>query len=266
MGSLYELFQPLHTESGLSRFALTLQRRTARGPLTGIVHSFLQITATQPTLYPMIPDGTQAVFIGPDSVHLRGAQTKTLDLPISQPGKYFGIQFYPGTLRHFFQEDISEITDRFVGGSYWPCRQFAKLRQPIFKQTCFVDRVQECEKWLLGQIKPRATHVFDQALNEVYESLGGVNVDALADKVGVSRRHLNRLFQRYVGLSTKAFAQTVRIQAACRALFSDPGNSLKTAVDLGFFDQSHLLREYKKNLLLSPRALFTRFRSDLYNR
>lgn len=266
MGSRYELFQPLLTESGLSRFALSLQQRAASEPLAGIVHSFLQITATRPTLYPMIPDGTQAVFIGPNSVHLRGAQTKTLDLPITEPGKYFGIQFYPGTLRHFFREDLSDITDRFVDGSYWPCRQFAQLQQPIFNQARFAKRAEECEKWLLQRIQPSVTHAFDRALSEVYKSLGGVNVNVLAEKVGLSRRHLNRLFQRYVGLSTKTFSQTVRVQAACRALFNDPSSSLKTAVDLGFFDQAHLLREYKKSLLLSPRSLFTRFRSDLYNR
>jgi len=140
------------------------------------------------------------------------------------------------------------------------------LQQPIFNQTRFARRAEECEKWLLERIQPSVTHAFDRALSEVYKSLGGVNVNVLAEKVGLSQRHLNRLFQRYVGLSTKTFSQTVRVQAACRALFNDPSSSLKTAVDLGFFDQAHLLREYKKSLLLSPRSLFTRFGSDLYNR
>jgi AraC-like DNA-binding protein len=48
-------------------------------------------------------------------------------------------------------------------------------------------------------------------------------------------------------------------------MFALPGGYLNTALELGFYDQSHLIRDFKKHLLLSPGAFLQRFMSDFYN-
>jgi AraC-like DNA-binding protein len=82
---------------------------------------------------------------------------------------------------------------------------------------------------------------------------------------GSSARHLNRLFWQYTGLSVKTITQTIRRQHVCRQMFALPGGYLNTALELGFYDQSHLIRDFKKHLLLSPGAFLQRFMSDFYN-
>ncbi|NOX42643.1 MAG: AraC family transcriptional regulator [Gammaproteobacteria bacterium] len=216
-------------------------------------------------LNPVIPDGTQAVFISPHSTQIGGAQSQALDMQILQPGDYFGIRFYPGALRHFFSLNLTEITDKFVDSEYFPCRYFSQLHNHIYQQGNFLQRVRVCEQWLLRHFTPQLPNSFDQALNLIYQSDGNIEISKLANVIGLSSRHLNRLFRQYIGLSTKTFAQTIRIQSACKQLYKNPKSSLKTAVELGFFDQAHLLKDYKQRLLLSPCSLFDRFRSDFYN-
>lgn len=263
MNELYLPFQPTLTESGLKRFGLSLEYSPACTILKGIVHSYLQISAEKPTPYPVMPDGTQAVFISPYGSMIGGAQSRACDVQILQPGDYFGIRFYPGALRYFFDLNLSEITDQFADSQYFSCRDFGELHNRIYRYQNFHERAQICEQWLLRHFKPRSVTQFDQALSLIYQSSGNMKVTQLAAMVGWSSRHLNRLFRLHTGLSTKTFAQTIRIQHVCKQLYITPDDSLKTALELGFFDQSHLIKDFQKHLLSSPSLFYNRFMTPL---
>jgi len=265
MNELFKSFQPTLTESGLKRFDLSLQHSPASKILKGIVHSYLQISTEKPTPYPIIPDGAQAIFISPHGSRISGAQSQARDIQILQAGDYFGIRFYPGALRYFFDLNLFEITDQIVDNQYFPCQQFAELHHNIYQYPNFHQRAHICEQWLLRQLKSRPATQFDQALTLIYQSLGNIKINQLATRVGWSSRHLNRRFRLHTGLSTKTFAQVIRMQHVCRHLYITPGDSLITALELGFFDQSHLIKDYKKHLLSNPSLFLERFRSDFYN-
>ena len=260
MNVLYKPFQPILTETGLRRFNLTLEFAPACNNLRGIVHSYLQIRAMKPTPYPIIPDGTQAIFIAQHGTKIGGAQTQACDIQILEPGDYFGIRFYPGALRYFLDLNLFEITDQFVEAQF-----FSQLHHKIYQSKTFQQRTYICEQWLLQQFKPSVITKFDHALFLIYQSFGNIKINLLATKVGWSSRHLHRIFKYYTGLSTKTFLQIIRIQYACKQLYLKPNDSLETAFNLGFFDQAHLLKDYKKRLLTNPGIFFERFKSDFYN-
>lgn len=265
MKEFYFPFQPILTDFALKRFGLSLEQVSACPALKGVIHAYLQIRTSKPTPYPVIPDGTQAIFISPCRSMIGGAQSQATDLELLQPGEYFGIWFYPGALRHFFELNLAEITNQYVDHQYFPCRKFAQLHNEIYRYQHFPQRARVCELWLLHHLKSQTTTLFDQALSLIYQSSGNLKIDTLATRLGWSSRHLNRLFRYQTGLSTKQFSQTIRLQHACRQLYLTPHSSLQTASDLGFYDQAHLLREYKTRLLLNPRQFSARFMSDFYN-
>lgn len=260
MNEIYKPFQPILTKAGLKSFNLSLEHTTACEILSGVVHSYLQISTENPTPYPIIPDGTQAIFISPCGTKISGAQSQAHDIQILQPGKYFGIRFYPGALRHFFNFNFFEITDQIVDYPF-----FSQLHNKIYQGQNFQQRAAICEQWLLQNFKPKPSNPFDQALSLIYQSYGNVNINLLTSKIGWSSRHLNRLFRYHTGLSTKTFLQIIRIQYASKQLFLQPNDSLNTVFKLGFFDQAHLLKNFKQRLMSSPRRFFERFKSDFYN-
>ena len=265
MNEIYMPFQPTLTEAGLQHFRLGLFEVPACEAFSGIVHSYLQINATLPTPYPIMPDGSQAIFIGPNGVFIGGAQTHLSNVQILQAGEYFGIRFYPGALRYFFDLDMAEITDQFVDGHFLPCRQFAELHTSIYRQQRVTERARVCEDWLLKHFRPQLATSFDLALFLIYQSLGKIRVGQLATMIGWSSRHLNRIFKLHTGLSTKTFTQIIRIQNVCRQLYTEPGNALPIALELGFVDQSHLTKDFNKYLLTSPGLFFNHLMSDFYN-
>ncbi|MBV1880354.1 MAG: helix-turn-helix domain-containing protein [Pseudomonadales bacterium] len=261
----YRPFQPILSVAGLSRFGISLEEASTCKPLKNSVHSYLQIKVAKPISYAVIPDGTQAVFISPQGSIISGAQSQACDVPILESGDYFGIRFFPGALRHFFDLNLYDITDQFTDSGYFPCANFQVLHHTIYEQDSFRQRANVCEQWLLQHYHPQPVTPFDLALSLIYQSFGNIKISELATKTEWTSRHLIRQFRKHTGLSTKTFSQIIRIQHACRQLCIKPSGSSTTALDLGFFDQAHLLNDYKKRLLSNPSEFFDRFRSDFSN-
>ena len=75
---------------------------------------------------------------------------------------------------------------------------------------------------------------------------GNLRVDEICDELGVSRKHLNYLYKQAVGLSPKTFARLIRFRSVIDRL-EDLGETWASiAVDQGYFDQAHLIRDFNR--------------------
>jgi AraC-like DNA-binding protein len=73
-----------------------------------------------------------------------------------------------------------------------------------------------------------------------------------ARALDVSERHLRTLFVRAVGLSPKQFARVDRVRRVVRR--GGRGEWARLAAELGYYDQSHLTREFRATMGVSPGA------------
>jgi AraC-like DNA-binding protein len=81
-------------------------------------------------------------------------------------------------------------------------------------------------------------------------------VDVLAKEVGISARHLRRAFEDVVGMGPKEFARIVRFLRAVRASEQTAAPDWGAiAAAVGYYDQSHLITEFKALTGSTPRAL-----------
>jgi AraC-like DNA-binding protein len=93
------------------------------------------------------------------------------------------------------------------------------------------------------------------------ERLAGANVKAVAVDLGVSERHLRRVFREAVGVSPKAFAKLTRFHRALRAAHEDGrANWSSIAAATGYYDQAHLIAEFRAITGVTPRALLGELR------
>jgi transcriptional regulator GlxA family with amidase domain len=84
----------------------------------------------------------------------------------------------------------------------------------------------------------------------------------LSRAVGVSVRSLQRLFSDRVGVSPKWVICRARLQdAAARVLAGEEVDWSRLALDLGYFDQAHLIRAYRTIIGVSPTEHERRVRS-----
>ena len=90
------------------------------------------------------------------------------------------------------------------------------------------------------------------------------HVNAVALELGVSERHLRRVFNETVGVSPKLFAQLSRFRRALRAARAhNPTNWANIAATAGYYDQAHLISEFRSISGATPRALLEELRTAL---
>lgn len=86
-------------------------------------------------------------------------------------------------------------------------------------------------------------------------------VHEVAEALGVSERHLRRVFVEHVGVSPKAFARLKRFRAALAAARGDQlPNWARVALEAGYYDQAHLIAEFRAIAGATPRALVEELR------
>ncbi|NZA24916.1 AraC family transcriptional regulator [Luteimonas sp. SJ-92] len=88
------------------------------------------------------------------------------------------------------------------------------------------------------------------------ERLASASVRTVARGLGVSERHLRRVFRAAVGVSPKAFAKLTRFHRALAAARGEGINNWATiAAAAGYYHQAHLIAEFHAIAGTTPRAL-----------
>lgn len=88
-------------------------------------------------------------------------------------------------------------------------------------------------------------------------SEGGISVDALARIGNLSARQLERRFLNEVGIPPRLLASILRFRRVFD-LFEQPqaGGWVEAALSAGYFDQAHMIRDFKRFAGVQPRAFY----------
>lgn len=84
-----------------------------------------------------------------------------------------------------------------------------------------------------------------------------VRVESVAERLGVTARHLRRAFTESIGIGPKDFARAARLQRAVGmvATSKDWGH---IAASAGYYDQAHLIGDFRELVGLTPGAFLKR--------
>ncbi|MEV0719081.1 helix-turn-helix domain-containing protein [Asanoa sp. NPDC050611] len=130
-----------------------------------------------------------------------------------------------GTLR-----DVRALPARLAAASGWEAR-FALL-----------DRVFGARLAATPEPDPRLSGAWQR----LRQTGGAVPVEALAAEAGWSRRHLGAVFRRELGLPPKVLARLVRFERARRQSGRAGADGWAAiAADAGYYDQAHLIRDFR---------------------
>jgi AraC-like DNA-binding protein len=100
------------------------------------------------------------------------------------------------------------------------------------------------------------------ALEIFWKNQAGLTVRDAAKYLGLSERWFIQVFKTEVGITPKLFSRIQRFQQTRTFILQNPSpNWAALAVDLGYFDQSHLIREFLEFSGLSPTDYLHRYKS-----
>lgn len=122
---------------------------------------------------------------------------------------------------------------------------------PLSAETLLIAYMQQ--HWLT-QHREKSAPKYIHRVKEMIADQLDVNhslID-LAQESGLSRFHLLRTFKHVYGLSPHAFQLDERIKRA-KTMLKSGRTIIDTSTALGFADQSHLQRNFKKRLAITPK-------------
>jgi AraC-like DNA-binding protein len=170
-----------------------------------------------------------------------------------------------GTFR-WLGENMSGLSDRIVPLADVLGDGALRLRERLLNTETLEGKFRVVEHWLLTLFKPRAVvhPAVRWAANRLAATGGRIAIEDLARQSGFTRKHLGTLFQQQVGLSPKAFARVHRFRGALDLLNGAGGEVPWAALAerCGFYDQSHLINEFRRFTGFSPVELARRDRPD----
>jgi len=96
-----------------------------------------------------------------------------------------------------------------------------------------------------------------QAPRIIQKRRGNISIDAWARHEGISRRQFSRRFTGAAGLPPKLFARITRFQSTVHAMLAtDVSEWVSISTGLGFYDQAHMINEFREFAGQSPTRFF----------
>lgn len=207
---------------------------------------------------PIVPDGcVEMVFNladrftdhrGPQPLDLiAGQMTGPVTAIATGDVDLIGVRFWPGRAGTALRTPMWQLRDQLIEASS-VMRGSAQLVE-VLRDLPVGQRIDYLSAALaprFGSRRSRSTTAVDHALALIGAQRGNVAIDAVARRVGLTRRHLERRFKDEVGLSMKHFARIARVHAAIRMVDDQPmRNGADIAARCGYSDQAHMIRECK---------------------
>jgi AraC-like DNA-binding protein len=93
-------------------------------------------------------------------------------------------------------------------------------------------------------------------VDEIILTHGTVPINKLAQNAILSRKQFGRRFTERIGIAPKAFSQIVQFQYA-KNLANTKNTFTDTALEAGYTDQSHFIKEFRKHTGLTPGDFFS---------
>ena len=167
----------------------------------------------------------------------------------------FAIRLYAWTASLFAEDKLSGSANTvFPVDAFF--RRIERMLTPIlFTETTLMGKVVAAEQALLSVLHPeRADPAVLNAIHHILRTEGRVRVSEVSAGLALSNRQLERRFDDAMGLSPKALAGLMRYQLLWQDMaLSSRFDPLDAVARFGYADQAHLLGDFRKRHLMSPK-------------
>ncbi|MEM7167279.1 MAG: helix-turn-helix domain-containing protein [Planctomycetota bacterium] len=195
-------------------------------------------------------------FMRQPRVLVVGQLRRFLDIAATGCVDLIGIRCEPTGLRSLLGVSAAELTDQRV--------DLAVVSRGLQRRLLAAARVAGLHARRQALLRVLCAAVNDgrgphswlpTALCEIERSQGRAGVRQLARSVHCSDRQLERVFRDEVGMTPKVYARIVRFQSVLRRHVV--GRSwAELAVECGYSDQAHLIRDFRSFAGVAPAAYF----------
>ena len=234
------------------------RRRPASDLLPWIAHYWMihwDLRGCDPYVAENLPHPNIHLVFEDGSALILGVQTRKFSRVIEGQGRVFGVKFRPGEFRPFYDAPISTLANRRVPATRAFGKDLNALAQVALSDGKENEKVEAANAFFHAHMPKHdpsaalAGRLVDRILREPEIK----TVDDLARRAGMGQRSLQRLFSEYVGASPKWVIRRYRLHELIEQFnYGVKLDWAQFALDLGYFDQAHLINDFKSMVGFSP--------------
>ncbi|WP_438444881.1 AraC family transcriptional regulator [Gorillibacterium sp. sgz5001074] len=249
----------LHHASRQDKMTLHLYHTTEERLEPYIEHYWIvrwDLRGREPYVSENLPHPSVHLVFEPEQSSVVGVLQEKFSRVLRDRSFVCGIKFRPGAFYPFVRQPVQRLT-----GLYTPVRQvfgpdIAEAEAAILTADSDDGMLRQAEAYLLAQLPPvRDEHLplIRAIIEETRTDRTLTQVEPLAERFHLSPRVLQRLFLKYVGVSPKWVIRRYRLlEVADRLVQGAPPSWPDLAADLGYYDQSHFIRDFKSMVGHTP--------------
>lgn len=261
---------------------MILNFHTPTPPLSNLVALFTYYKGYQPghSIDRFLPDGNIELIIDltdfPKNMYhnetlevkqsfskawISGLRKQFISIHAGQDAEMFVITFQKGAARAITGLPLTELTEQVIEGDLVFGRPILLLREALLAAPSPEAKMAVAEHRLLAmaghELQPNP--FVQYAVNQILLHPGQLSLETLSNKVGYSQKHLIHLFKEHVGMPPKAFLRIIRFQRAILEI-EQRGDIQWShlALDCGYYDQAHFIRDFKLFSGFTPAAYLQR--------
>lgn len=263
-----ELFTPLQPTVTPHNLEVLYQDKAPSPALQDTIYCYWQLKTNAPLenefVYRVVADGCIDIFFElhrPEENFVMGFCKKYTEFILDKNFHYIGIRFLPTMFTQLFSVPAFELSNRSQELELVLPEAAAFIRSRFDATMNFSSITDVLDSFFIGHLQ-KASLNYDNRLYDaiqiILKNYGVVDIKNGLD-TGISPRQLHRLFDFYVGTSAKTFSQVVRFQNILKAKPSSQSlRENKLFYDVGYYDQSHFIKDFKNFYGVTPSKAFGR--------
>ena len=177
-----------------------------------------------------------------------GVVTGKFSYLLEDRGRVLGVKFRPGAFYPFVKSPVSRFTDGSIRLQDAFDVESAALEAAILSPEDEGTMIERAENFLRARLPERDENVevINRIVDRIVADRAITKVDDVVSRLDVNKRTLQRIFRQYVGVSPKWVIKRYRLHEAAEQMAAGEVVDWPTlALDLGYFDQAHFIRDFR---------------------
>jgi len=202
----------------------------------------------------VLPDGcADILFISRRNelidVRAVGVMTRPHVVSLTSGTYLLGVRFHPGMASACLGRELWMLNDRFVPLHSIIGSEASDFAQCLSRHASVETKVAAIENRLASL---PTINTVQRAIGELVGRKGQFSLDDFAAAAGVSARQLRRTCLKQAGLAPKHLARILRFRHAVARLRKGENDMAELALDCGYYDQAHMIRDFRSLAGISP--------------
>jgi len=232
--------------------------------LAGVVQHFWivrwDLRGAEPQVRETLPHPNLHITFDDGGARIQGIHSGRFTRVLEGQGGVFGVKFRPGAFRPFLGRSVSTLRDRSLplqdvfgdAAETWQAELSAQRHDEA--------QVATAEHFLAARLPPADADV--ARVGEIVDIIAVdreiATVEQVLERCNIGKRTIQRLFNDYVGIGPKWVINRYRLHEALDRLAQGGAvDWAQLALELGYFDQAHFIRDFKA-LVGRPPAEYAR--------